>query len=104
MQLTKQTEVAREAIADAGRQARETALEARKQARRRLVRARISAARAQERTKARTSGPGAKAVGAAGAVGLAAGYLLDRTRRRTEQRDGEVGPATEGQAEQAIST
>jgi osmotically-inducible protein OsmY len=79
-------------ILDARDQARETIRDARKQARRQMIRARIAAARARAegRAKAKASGPSTKAVGAAGAVGLAAGYFLDPDsgrRRRHIARD-----------------
>jgi osmotically-inducible protein OsmY len=85
---------AKETLVEAQKQARSTVREARKQARRQLVRTRIAAARARTgaQTKARTkaSGLSAKAVGAAGAAGLAAGYFLDPDsgkRRRNVTRD-----------------
>src|SRR5215213_7834273 len=78
----------------AQKQARTTVSDARKQARRQLVRTRIAVARARAgaQTKAQTkaSGLSTKAVGAAGAVGLAAGYFLDPDsgkRRRNVARD-----------------
>jgi osmotically-inducible protein OsmY len=99
MKLT--TDTARDTLLDARKQAREATQDARREARRRLIRARISAAKtqaklqtkAQERTRggrANVSGLGAKAAGAAGAVGLAAGYFLDPEsgkKRRDEARD-----------------
>jgi hypothetical protein len=114
MNLTKETTT--NAIADAREQAREAARDARKQARRQVVRARIAAAKAKTRagTRAKATAPSTKAVGAAGAVGLAAGYFLDpdsgkqrrhvardralalvrrgadRTRREAEYRGGQV--------------
>jgi osmotically-inducible protein OsmY len=75
---------------EAQRQARRTIREARKQTRRRLTRARVAAARARAGTRAKASGASTKAVGAAGAVGLAAGYFLDPDsgrRRRHLARD-----------------
>jgi osmotically-inducible protein OsmY len=92
---------AMEAIAEAQKQARAaqkqargTVHEARKQARRQFVRTRLAAARArsgaQTRARTKASGLSAKAVGAAGAVGLAAGYFLDPEsgkRRRNVARD-----------------
>jgi hypothetical protein len=78
---------------DSASQARETIKDARKEARRRLVRARIAAARARAGTRAKASGAAKtskKAVGAAGAAGLAAGYFLDPesgTRRRQKARE-----------------
>jgi osmotically-inducible protein OsmY len=87
----------------AQKQARNTVREARKQTRRQLVRTRIAAARARTgaQTKARTkaSGLSAKAVGAAGAVGLAAGYFLDPDsgkRRRNVTRDRVLGLVRRG--------
>jgi gas vesicle protein len=74
----------------ARRQARETIRDARKQARRRATRARIAAAKARAGGRAKASGASSKAVGAAGAVGLAAGYFLDPDsgkRRRQIARD-----------------
>jgi hypothetical protein len=85
---------AREAVTDARRQALEAAREARKQARRQVVHARITAARTRGKmtTKLHQTGraTSAKAVGAAGAAGLAAGYFLDPesgSRRRHQARD-----------------
>jgi osmotically-inducible protein OsmY len=85
---------------EAQKQARETIHDARKQARRQVTRARIAAAkaRAQGRAKLQMTGravarprpTSTKAVGAAGAVGLAAGYFLDPDsgkRRRHIARD-----------------
>jgi osmotically-inducible protein OsmY len=85
---------------EAQKQAREALHDARKQARRQVTRARIAAARAraQGRTKLHMTGravvrprtTSTKAVGAAGAVGLAAGYFLDPDsgkRRRHIARD-----------------
>jgi osmotically-inducible protein OsmY len=66
------------------------AKDARKQARRQLVRARIAAARARASGRTKVSGASKKAVGAAGAAGLAAGYFLDPDsgrRRRHVARD-----------------
>jgi osmotically-inducible protein OsmY len=77
-------------LAGAQKQARSTLKDARKQARRQLIQARITAERARSRTQAKASGVSAKAVGAAGAVGLAAGYFLDPEsgrRRRNDARD-----------------
>jgi osmotically-inducible protein OsmY len=121
---------ARETLIDARKQARETISEARKQvkdtrkqARRQVTRARIAAAKARAQGRAKASGVSTKAVGAAGAVGLAAGYFLDpdsgkrrrhiardrtlalvrrgadRTRRQAEYRAGQV----EGKVEAAKS-
>jgi osmotically-inducible protein OsmY len=81
---------ANRALSDAQKQARSTVKDARKQARRQLVQARIAAARARSGSRAKAAGVSAKAVGAAGAVGLAAGYFLDPDsgrRRRHEARD-----------------
>jgi osmotically-inducible protein OsmY len=83
-------EQALEATKEARKQALEVTKDARKQARRRLVRARITAAKARAGTRSKASGASAKAVGAAGTVGLAAGYFLDPEsgrRRRHEARD-----------------
>jgi osmotically-inducible protein OsmY len=74
----------------AQKQARETVKEARKGARRRVTRARIAAAKARAQGRTRASGISSKAVGAAGAAGLAAGYFLDPDsgkRRRHVARD-----------------
>jgi osmotically-inducible protein OsmY len=88
---------ARETLSDARKQARETFSDARKQvkgtrkqARRQVTRARIAAAKARAQGRAKASGVSTKAVGAAGAVGLAAGYFLDPDsgkRRRHIARD-----------------
>jgi hypothetical protein len=61
-------------INEAQKQARKTVRDARREARRRLIRARVAAARMRAGNRAKTSGTSTKAVGAAGAVGLAAGY------------------------------
>jgi osmotically-inducible protein OsmY len=77
---------AREAFSEARKQVKDT----RKQARRQVTRARIAAAKARAQGRAKTSGVSTKAVGAAGAVGLAAGYFLDPDsgkRRRHIARD-----------------
>jgi osmotically-inducible protein OsmY len=77
-------------VKDTGKQARETLQEARKGARRQVTRARIAAAKARAEGRARAAGTSTKAVGAAGAVGLAAGYFLDPDsgkRRRHTARD-----------------
>src|SRR3954451_401669 len=77
-------------LAVAQKQARSTVKDARKQARRQMIQARIAAARARSGTQAKASGVSSKAVGAAGAAGLAAGYFLDPDsgrRRRHEARD-----------------
>src|SRR4051812_47588886 len=83
----------------AQKQARRTVREARKQARRQLVQARIAAARARTGAQTKASGLSAKAVGAAGAVGLAAGYFLDPEsgkRRRNVARDRALGMVRRG--------
>jgi osmotically-inducible protein OsmY len=75
-----------EAIRDARKQVKD----ARKQARQQMMRARIAAAKTRARGRARASGVSTKAVGAAGAAGLAAGYFLDPDsgkRRRHIARD-----------------
>jgi osmotically-inducible protein OsmY len=75
---------------EAQKQARATVRDARRKARRQVVRARVAAARAQAGTRAKTSTASRKAVGAAGAAGLAAGYFLDPEsgkRRRDQVRD-----------------
>jgi osmotically-inducible protein OsmY len=74
----------------AQKQARETIRDARRQARRQVTRARIAAAKARAQGRAKTSRTSTKAVGVAGAVGLAAGYFLDPDsgkRRRHIARD-----------------
>jgi cell division septum initiation protein DivIVA len=82
---------AKETLADAQKQARSTMKDARKQARRQVVEARIAAARARSGARARASGFSAKAVGAVGVVGLAAGYILaGRTRHEPEYRTGQI--------------
>jgi osmotically-inducible protein OsmY len=70
----------------AQKQARSTVNDARREARRQVIQARIAAARARSGTRSKASGLSAKAVGAAGAAGLAAGYFLDPDsgRRRRE--------------------
>ena len=81
---------AREAFRDTQNQARETLRGARKQARRQVVRARVAVARTRAQTKTKASGVSSKAIGAAGAAGLAAGYFLDPEagrRRRNVARD-----------------
>jgi osmotically-inducible protein OsmY len=107
----------------AQRQAQETLKDARKQARRQVTRARIAAAKARAQTRTKASGVSSKAIGAAGAAGLAAGYFLDpdsgrrrrhvakdralalirrgtdRTRREAEYRSNQV----EGKVEAAKS-
>jgi osmotically-inducible protein OsmY len=77
-------------IKDARKQAASTMRSARSEARKRATRARIAAARARARTGATADGATKKAVGAAGAAGLAAGYFLDPDsgkRRRHIVRD-----------------
>jgi hypothetical protein len=74
---TDTREQASKAISEAQKQARKAVRDARRQARRQIVRARIAAARARAGSRAKTSGASTKAVGAAGAAGLAAGYFLD---------------------------
>ena len=77
-------------VKDARKQASATAKAARRQANRQLVRARIAAARARAGGRARAAGASKKAVGIAGAAGLAAGYFLDPEsgrRRRDVARD-----------------
>jgi osmotically-inducible protein OsmY len=81
---------AQETIEETQRQARRTLKEARKEARHRMLRARIAAARMRTRSRTKASGLSGKAVGAAGAAGLAAGYFLDPDsgkRRRHIARD-----------------
>jgi osmotically-inducible protein OsmY len=88
---------ARETIKDARKQARD----ARKEARRQVTRARIAAARARAQSRAKASGLSTKAVGAAGAAGLAAGYFLDPDsgkRRRHIARDRTLGLIRRGTA------
>jgi len=78
----------------ARKQARETVREARKEARRQVTRARIAAAKARAQGRTKASGISSKAVGAAGAAGLAAGYFLDPDsgkRRRHIARDRALG-------------
>jgi osmotically-inducible protein OsmY len=111
---------ANKTISEAQKQARSTIRDARREARRQLVRARVAAAKARAGTRSRASGVSSKAVGAAGAVGLAAGYFLDpdsgkrrrnmardralavmrrgadRTRRQAEQVEGKVEAAKSG--------
>jgi osmotically-inducible protein OsmY len=81
---------ARDTLHEAQKQARRTARDARREARRQVVQARIAAAKTRAGTRSRASGVSSKAVGAAGAVGLAAGYFLDPEsgrRRRHKARD-----------------
>jgi osmotically-inducible protein OsmY len=78
------------ALGDASQQARDVVRDARTQARRQVVRARIAAAKARAGGRAKASGISSKAVGAAGAAGLVAGYFLDPDtgkRRRNTARD-----------------
>lgn len=98
---TKDAAKAKEAAKDARKQTSSTAKEARKQARsaikdarrqarRQATRARIAAARARAQTRRGKEGVSKKAVGAAGALGLALGYFLDPDsgkRRRHIARD-----------------
>jgi osmotically-inducible protein OsmY len=65
------------AFGDAQKQARETIEDARRKGSRQVTRARIAAARARAGSKAKASNVSSKAVGVAGAAGLAAGYFLD---------------------------
>jgi osmotically-inducible protein OsmY len=80
------------AAKEAQRQASATVRDARRQARRQVIRARVAAAKARAGTRAKASGASKKAVGAAGAVGLAAGYFLDPEsgRRRRDQASDRV--------------
>jgi osmotically-inducible protein OsmY len=81
---------AKSTVRDAQRQATSAIRDARRKARKQAMRARIAAARARAGTRTRTEGPSKKAVGAAGAAGLAAGYFLDPDsgkRRRHIARD-----------------
>jgi osmotically-inducible protein OsmY len=81
---------ASETLSEAQKQARKTAKDARREARRQVVRARVAAAKARAGTRTKASGVSSKAVGAAGAVGLVAGYFLDPDsgrRRRHTARD-----------------
>jgi osmotically-inducible protein OsmY len=92
---------ARSSVSEAQKQARGTVRHARKQARRRLLRARIAAAQARTGARTTASGASAKAVGAAGAVGLAAGYFLDPDsgrRRRHQARDRVLATVRRGAA------
>jgi osmotically-inducible protein OsmY len=89
-QAERQARAAQRQARAAQRQARETIEDARKQARRQVTRARIAGAKARAQGRAKASGVSTKAVGAAGAVGLAAGYFLDPDsgkRRRHIARD-----------------
>src|SRR3954453_14501818 len=81
---------AKQTVSGAQKQAQGTTKDARKEARSQLIQARIAAARARSGTRAKASRVSAKAIGAAGAVGLAAGYFLDPEaggRRRHQVRD-----------------
>jgi len=111
------------ALGDAPEQAAQAVREARKKARREVTRARITAARARAGSRAKASGISSKAVGAAGAAGLAAGYFLDpdsgrrrrhvardralglvrRSARRTRREADYVADAVEGKVEAAKS-
>jgi len=82
------------AVGDASEQAAQAVRDARNKARREVTKARIAAARARAGSKAKTSGISSKAVGAAGAAGMAAGYFLDPDsgkRRRHVARDRALG-------------
>jgi osmotically-inducible protein OsmY len=103
----KQTQrPARDTLSEARKQAGETLSDAlkqvkgtRKQARRQVTRARIAAAKARAQGRAKASGVSTKAVGAAGAIGLAAGYFLDPDsgkRRRHIARDRAVSVIRRG--------
>jgi osmotically-inducible protein OsmY len=111
------------ALGDVQSQARETLEDARRKARRQITRTRIAAARARAGGRARASGASSKAIGAAGAAGLAAGYFLDpdsgkrrrhvardrvlglirRGARKTRKEAGQVSGAVEGKVEAAKS-
>jgi hypothetical protein len=78
--------------------------DAQRKARRQVTRARIAATRIRAESKARASakvsGMSSKAIGAAGAAGLAAGYFLDPdsgTRRRNGLRDRVLGIIRRGE-------
>jgi osmotically-inducible protein OsmY len=78
------------ALGDAPQQALDAIRDTRKRARRQVTRARIATARARAGGKAKASSVSSKAVGVAGAAGLAAGYFLDPEsgkRRRHVARD-----------------
>jgi osmotically-inducible protein OsmY len=116
---------ASDTLDEAQKQARKAVKYARRGARRGLVQARVAAARARAGTRTKASGVSSKAVGAAGAAGLAAGYFLDpdsgrrrrhtardralavlrrgagRTRREAEYRTGQVEGKVEGAKSQA---
>jgi osmotically-inducible protein OsmY len=81
---------AKSTFKDAQKQATSAIKDARRQARKQATRARITAARVRAGRRARSEGASKKAVGAAGAAGLAAGYFLDPDsgkRRRHIARD-----------------
>jgi osmotically-inducible protein OsmY len=91
-------------LGDAQQQAADAVREARRQARRQVTRARIAAARARAGGRAKASGIPTKAVGAAGAAGLAAGYFLDPDsgkRRRHVARDRALGLVRRGARKRA---
>jgi osmotically-inducible protein OsmY len=82
------------ALGDAPQQAVDAVRDARKKARRQVTKARIAAARTRASGRAKASGVSSKAIGAAGAAGLAAGYFLDPDsgkRRRHVARDRAAG-------------
>jgi osmotically-inducible protein OsmY len=82
------------ALGDAPQQALDAVRDARRGARRQVTRARIAAARARAGSKAKASNVSSKAIGVAGAAGLAAGYFLDPDsgkRRRHVARDRTMG-------------
>jgi osmotically-inducible protein OsmY len=88
--VSEAAKVSASAVSEAQKQARETIKDARNEARRQVTRARLAAARARAGSRAKASGVSSKAVGAAGAAGLAAGYFLDPDsgkRRRHVIRD-----------------
>ncbi len=81
---------AKSTVREAQKQASTAIKDARRQARKQATRARIAAARARAGARGKTDGTSKKAVGAAGAAGLAAGYFLDPDsgkRRRHVARD-----------------
>jgi osmotically-inducible protein OsmY len=93
--LSEARKQAGETLSDALKQVKDT----RKQARRQVTRARIAAAKARAQGRAKASGVSTKAVGAAGAIGLAAGYFLDPDsgkRRRHIARDRAVSVIRRG--------
>ena len=82
------------ALGDAPQQALDVVRDARKKASRQVTRARIAAARTRAGSRAKASNVSSKAVGVAGAAGLAAGYFLDPDsgrRRRHVARDRTLG-------------